>query len=279
MKTIHLLIIGLFISMIGYSQDSVIVRVSPSKLFPKTTMIISDGDDYIYEEYTYFKYVYWLNYSDTLRQINDSILSSDSLRINVSQFNTKFDFCDSTINKIRNSSLTHRLLHSMINDSCRKYIGLDNNELEKFRRDLEFEEGFDEKTCSDTFSVIAYEQFDSLINKIHEIYNRKQRRTKWIKSNLSKVDRIFIRDFLNDFNYKKPDNDAFIFLLIAKPEIVIEEIELIQDNYEIIWRVKEIKSNEWISKAIESIENTKVRNKIKRKILRKLRKTRANSGE
>jgi glyceraldehyde-3-phosphate dehydrogenase/erythrose-4-phosphate dehydrogenase len=89
---------------------------------------------------------------DTLELINDSILASESLRINLDLYTTEYDFCDSKINKIRNSSLTHRLLHSMINDSCSKYIGWDNNEFKYFQRDLAFEEGFEEKICSDHIS-------------------------------------------------------------------------------------------------------------------------------
>ena len=272
MKTIQLIIFGLLISMIGNSQENVKIQISPSKLFPRTIMIIPDGEKFIYEDYTYFKYVYWLNHSDTLMQVNDSILTSDSLKINMNLYKIEYDFCDSKINKIRNSSLTHRLLHSMIDDSCRKYIGWDNNEFKYFQRDLAFEEGFEEKICSDSFPMIAYERFDSLYNKIQDIYKRKERRAEWIKKNHAKIDKDYINSFLIDFNYNEPDKEAFIQILIANPNTLIQEIDKLEEPYLIIWKVKEIKNIDGISEAIERLERTDLKSKTKRQILNNLKK-------
>lgn len=272
MKTIQLIIFGLLISMIGNSQDIVKVQISPSKLFPRTMMIIPDGEKFIYEDYTYFKYVYWLNYSDTIELINDSILTSDSLRINMNQYKLEYAFCDSKINEIRNSSLSHQLFNSMINDSCRKYIGWDNNEFKYFQRDLAFKKKFEEETCSDTFPVIAYQRFDSLNNRIQEIYARKMNRTQWIKNNHSKVDKSFINSFLIDFNYNEPDKESFIQILIANPIVLIQEIDKLEEPYQIIWRVKDIKNFDRISEAINNLENTDIKSKTKRHILNKLKK-------
>lgn len=272
MRTILLLLFGLLISMIGNSQENVKVQIYPSKLFPRTMMIIPDGERFIYEDYTYFKYVYWLNHSDTLKQVNDSILTSDSLRINMNLYKIEYDFCDSKINKIRNSSLSHRLFNSMINDSCKKYIGWDNNEFKYFQRDLAFKNEFEEEVCSDTFPVIAYEHFDSLYNKIQDIYNRKQQRAEWIKKNHAKIDKDYINSFLIDFNYNEPDKVAFIQILIANPLTLIQEIDKLEETYLIVWKVKEIKNIEGISEAIERLENTDLKSKTKRQILNKLRK-------
>lgn len=272
MKAIQLIIFGLLISIIGNSQDYVKVQISPSKLFPRTMMIIPDGEKFVYEDYTYFKYVYWLNYSDTIEQINDSILISDSLRINMNLYKIEYDFCDSKINKIRNSSLSHRLFNSMINDSCRKYIGWDNNEFKYFQRDLAFKEEFEEETCSDTFPVIAYQRFDSLNNKVQEIYKRKKKRAQWIKNNYTKIDKSFIISFLIDFNYNEPDKESFIHILIANPVVLVQEIDKLEEPYQIIWRVKEIKNIDGISEAINSLENTDNKSKTKRQILNRLKK-------
>lgn len=272
MKTIQLIIIGLLISMIGNSQENVKVQISPSKLFPRTMIIIPHGEKFIYEDYTYFKYVYWLNYSDTLKQANDSILTNDSLSINMNLYKMEYDFFDSKINKIRNSSLSHRLLNSMINDSCRKYIGWDNNEFKYFQRDLAFKDEFEEEACSDTFPVIAYEHFDSLYNKIQEIHKRKQQRAEWIKKNHTNIDKDYINSFLIDFNYNEPDKVAFIQILIANPLTLIQEIDKLEEPYLIVWKVKEIKDVEGIPKAIESLEKTDIKSKTKRQTLNKLRK-------
>lgn len=122
MKRIQIIIIGLLITAIGFSQNRVKIQILPSKIASRTLMIIPFGDKYIYEDYSYFKNVYWLNSKDTLRLINDTILASETIRINLNQYSIEYDFCDSKINNIRNSSLSHRIF-SMASDSCRKFIG------------------------------------------------------------------------------------------------------------------------------------------------------------
>ena len=272
MRKIIILGFGLLMTMTGFAQNNVKVQIFPSKIISRTLIVIPEGDKYIYEDYTYFKYVYWLNHRDTLELINDSVMASESLRISLDLYTTEYDFCDSKINKIRNSSLTHRLLHSMINDSCSKYIGWDNNEFKYFQRDLAFEEGFEEKICSDRFPVIAYERFDSLYNKIQEIYQRKEHRTEWIKKNHAKIDKDYINSFLIDFNYNEPDKEAFIQILIANPNTLIQEIDKLEEPYLIIWKVKEIKNIDGILEAIERLEKTDLKSKTKRQILNNLKK-------
>lgn len=144
MKSIQAFIFGLLITTIGFSQNNVKVQVLPSKIASRTFMLIPYGNKYIYEDYTYFKNVYWLNSTDTLERVNDSILECGTIRINLDRYSIEYDFCDSKINKIRNSSLLHRLF-SMVNDSCRKYIGWDNNEFKNCQPDLAFDFGFEEK--------------------------------------------------------------------------------------------------------------------------------------
>jgi hypothetical protein len=271
MKRILIIIFGLLITAIGFSQNRVKVEILPSKIASRTLMIIPLGDKYIYEDYTYFKSVYWLNLNDTLALINDSTLSSDTIRINLKLYSIEYDFCDSKINYIRNSSLSHRIF-SMTNDSCKKFIGLDNNEFEIYQRDLAFEEEFEKKTCSDSFPKIAYQRFDSLKIKIQDIYNKKMQRAKWIKDNHSKIDKSFINAFLIDFNYNKPDNESFIQILIANPAGLIEEIDKLNEPYQILWRVREIRNIPGILEAIGALEKSGIKGKTKRQILRQLKK-------
>jgi hypothetical protein len=271
MKGIQIFLFGLLITMTGFAQDKVKVQYLPSKLVPQTLMIIPFGDKYIYEDYTYFKKVYWLNSKDTLVLINDSILEGKLIRLNLNHYPIEYQFCSSKINKIRNSSLSHRIF-SMANDSCRKYIGWDNNEFKNYQRNLAFEEGFDEKTCPDTFSKLAYQKLDSLNVKIQEIHKRKEQRTLWIRDNHSNVDQNFVSAFLVDFNYNNLDKESFIQLLIANPVIVIEEINKLEYPYQILLRVNEIRNISGISEAIIALEETKIKGKTKRYILNRLKR-------
>lgn len=271
MKRIQTIIFGLFITTIGFSQNSIRVQILPSKLASRTLMIIPFRDKYIYEDYSYFKSVYWLNSTDTLEIINDSILAGESVRIDLNRYSIKYDFCDSKINKIRNSSLSHRIF-SMVKDTCMKYIGWDNNEFENYQRDFAFENSIEEKICSDTFPLIAYKRFYSLNAKVQEIYNRKKQRTVWIKENHSDIDNEFINEFLMDFNYNENDYESFIQLIIANPILVIEGINNLKEPYMILWRVREIKRMDGISEAIKALEQARIKGKTKRSILHTLKK-------
>ncbi len=111
MKRIQIIILGLLITTIGFSQNKVKVRIFPSKIATRTLMVIPFGEKYIYEDYTYFKNVYWLNSKDTLKLINDSILVGESVSLNTKLYTIEYDFCDSKINNIRNSSLSHLILN------------------------------------------------------------------------------------------------------------------------------------------------------------------------
>jgi len=271
MKRTQTIIFGLLVTTIGFSQNSVRVQILPSKIASRTLMIIPFRDKYIYEDYSYFKSVYWLNSRDTLELINDSILAGESIRIDLNLYSTKYDFCDSKINKIRNSSLSHRI-SSMVKDSCKKYIGWDNYEFESYQRGLAFENSLEEKSCSDTFPLLAYKRFYSLNAKVQEIYNRKKKRTVWIKEYHSDIDDEFINEFLMDFNYNKNDYESFIQLIIVNPILVIEGINNLKEPYKILWRVREIKKMDGISEAIKALEQTKIKGKTKRSILHILKK-------
>ena len=86
MKRIQIIIFGLLIAVIGFSQNRVKVQILPSKIASRTCMIIPFGEKYIYEDYTYFKSVYWLNSKDTLVLNNDSTLSGETITINLKSF-------------------------------------------------------------------------------------------------------------------------------------------------------------------------------------------------
>lgn len=130
----------------------------------------------------------------------------------------------------------------------------------------------EKKTCSDLFPKIAYQRFDSLNFKIAEIYNKKKQRALWIKNNHLNIDISFINEFLIDFNYNELDKESFIQLLIANPASLIEEIDKLNEPYQVLWRVREIRNISGISEAVDTLEKSGIKGKTKRQILRQLKK-------
>jgi hypothetical protein len=273
MRKIVLFAIGLLITSTALSQNKVkVYNIS----YIYYAMIIPDGEKFILEEYDKIKY-YYLRSADTIVLIKDSIFLKLAQRwMNIDEFSKEYDFCDKQINKIRNFALSQRILF-MLNDSCNKYIEPDNKEYFNFRRDLTSEIEIKENVCSDTYSSIMYKRFDSIINKVKETYEIKVQRAEWIKKNPAEIDNEYISSFLIDYGCNGPDEEVFVQILITHPAALIKEIDKHDMRNMIIWRVKLLNNIEWISKVTESLENTDLKCKTKRQILRELKKKRANT--
>ena len=123
-------ILGLILSLQSFGQSTVMVRFIPSKLEPKTEILIPiENEQWVYEEYSYFKQVYWLISLDTLKAKSDDIYVSTDRSIKMSGEFLEKEYCDTTINYIRNSSLKHRS-SAQLNYRANNDIGSDNSEFE-----------------------------------------------------------------------------------------------------------------------------------------------------
>jgi hypothetical protein len=271
MKQLQTLIVGLLITITGFTQTVIKFKIFPSKIATKTELIIPFGERYLYEKYMYFKFVYFLEKQDTLTVLNDSILTGKNMTINQKNYNQQVDFCDSTINYIRNSSLLFRQ-STMINDSCRKYIGNDNKEFDEFRRQNTISENVISLTCSDAFPQIASIEFIKLNEKILEIFSHKKERTDWVRTNPDSLSIDFIDKFISDFNYNRPDRETFIELCISRPTELISCIDKLEEPYLTLWNIKELPKTDRLTKAIQILENGNFKGQTYRKILRKMNK-------
>ena len=60
MRKIFTIWIGIILSLNGFGQSEVKVRFLPAKIDSRTEMLIPiENGKFLYENYSYFKYVYW----------------------------------------------------------------------------------------------------------------------------------------------------------------------------------------------------------------------------
>lgn len=271
MKRIQTFIIGFVLTISGFSQTDVKIRILPSKISTQTEILIPFGDKFIFEKYHYFKHVYFLSLQDTLNVFNDNILKGKTMVVNQKTNYRLIDFCDTTINLIRNSSLIHRCF-SMIDDTCKKYIGWDNKDFKVFRHQIAIDEKTEKFTCSNDFQSLSNIRFNQQLDKINDIYKSKQQRTDWVKNNPDKIDLTFIKSFIADFNYCISDKKTFVELVIANPSDLISACGAVENFYDIKWRLDELPKTDRVKLAIAKLEKGNYKGKIYRQILRKLNK-------
>lgn len=193
MRKIFIIWIGLILSLYGFGQE-IKVRFFPAKIDSRTEMLIPiENEKFLYENYSYFKYVYWLIKQDTLIQKSDSIYIGEYLTVNMNNDFILKDPCDSLVNYIRNSSLSHRS-SSMLNDTARLYIGYDNKEFKDSKNENRPSDTDEYKLCHKEFQKINTVWFDKQLDLIESIKNEKVKRYELIQKSDS-LDNDFITKF------------------------------------------------------------------------------------
>jgi len=271
MKNVATLLLLLIIPISAFSQTDVKVRILPSKIATETEILIPFGEHFIYERYSYFKKVYWLMKRDTLI-LENNILKGEKVLVNLDVFNQEYGFCDSKINKIRNSALNHKEW-GVTEKISREKIGYDNKEIAEFKRNTSISREIIESTCSDSFLVVMSEWTQNVNEKIEEIYNQKIERKKWIENNRDKIDVLYIVEFLKTFDRNIPDIESFIEIIIVNPKDLITEINRQEFPYLIYWKLDITPKSDRLSKAIDVLENSKLGGKTYRKIKKQFKKS------
>ena len=270
MKNITVLLIWLIISISAFSQTDVKVRILPSKIATETEILIPFGEHFIYERYSYFKKVYWLIKQDTLI-LENNVLKGEKMFVNLDIFNQEYSFCDSKINKIRNSALNHKEW-GVTDKISREKIGYDNKEIAEFKRNTSISREIIESTCSDSFFEVMFEWTQKVNEKIDEIYNKKIERKEWIENNPDKIDVSYIVEFLKTFDRNIPDMESFIEIITINPKDLIAEIDKQEYPYLTYWKLDYVSKSDKLSKAINVLESSKLKGKTYRKIKKQLKR-------
>jgi len=272
MRKIFIIWIGIILSTNGFGQE-VKVRFLPAKIDSRTEMLIPiENGKFLYENYSYFKYVYWLIKQDTLTQKSDSLYIGELLTINMNHDFTLIDPCDSLVNYIRNSSLSHRS-SSMLNDTARLYIGYDNEEFKNSKKENRPSETDEYKLCHNDFQKQNKKWFDQQLDLIESIKADKLKRYELIQKSDS-IGNDFITNFLSDFGSCEPDYYAIVELISKNADGFLRICKNMTDTdfFVIKLKLSDLPESIKTDLAINSLKNSKIKTNRKNKLIRKLMK-------
>jgi hypothetical protein len=272
MRKIFIIWIGIILSTNGFGQE-VKVRFLPAKIDSRTEMLIPiENGKFLYENYSYFKYVYWLIKQDTLTQKSDSLYIGELLTINMNHDFTLIDPCDSLVNYIRNSSLSHRS-SSMLNDTARLYIGCDNEEFKNSKKENRPSETDEYKLCHNDFQKQNKKWFDQQLDLIESIKADKLKRYELIQKSDS-IGNDFITNFLSDFGSCEPDYYAIVELISKNADGFLRVCKNMTDTdfFVIKLKLSDLPESIKTDLAINSLKNSKIKTNRKNKLIRKLMK-------
>lgn len=262
--------------MLGQSSfaqaDSVFLSVN-SKLISEIQIITPNGENGIRENYTFFKYRYWLGEIDTVSMtIVDRSEPVKSKRKKIEY--QKYGACDSAINKIRNNAYYWKM-RSDIGKVVRQEIGYGNDKLNNLQN-LESNriEDFSNK-CQDEFKVEVSELNKQLLKEINRIKEDKIERYHKLKTSPETVDSTEIASFLNTFDLCDTDLKSLELIILQNPADFVTSIDKLSDSdfFTFTLKLDDFPENSKISEMKESLRKVAKKSKRKRKTIRKIKTT------
>ena len=275
MKQLHLLFLGLILSICVYAQSGNKVKIIPTHISSKIKLLIPEGDHYIYESYFYLKGGYGLVNSDTLLFKKGNTLKGRKLTLDLNQTYFEYEPCDTFINYLRNSSLYERTI-SAFEDTARSLIGYDNEDFntQKYINDKNKPLFEDEKLkCFPEYKRLNEVWFNYQLHYIHHIKELKEQRyLEIIKSDT--VSKGYITNFLNDFDNCDIDKKAIIELIIKNTNDFIKICQELSGNdfFEMNLRLCDLPNDSALRKAIFSLKNSTLISHTKKKLIKTLKK-------
>lgn len=278
MKQIPLIIISILIGQSLFAQtDSVFLSIN-SKLIPEIQIITSHGENGTRENYTYFKYRYWIGEIDT---VSMSIIDNTELgksKKNKSEY-LKYGVCDSIINKIRNNSHYWRM-RSDIAKMERQEIGYGNVEFNHLKDSENYRiDGFSSR-CHDEFKTGINELKEQLIREIKRIKSEKIDRYNRLKTSPETIGSTEIDSFLKTFDLCDTDLKTLELIIIQNPSDFINSIDKLTDSEFFTFTVKldDFLEDSNVSKMKETLKESEQRSNRKKKLIRKIEKRKANNS-
>jgi hypothetical protein len=275
-KKIFQLIIGLFITQISFAQlDTVLLSVKP-RLVSEYQIIYPKGNLGIRENYTFFKYRFWLGKTDTIL-LNKLIVTENGFKENKKRkplTYQKYGICDSTINKIRNSS-SYWKMKSEIDQIAREQIGYSNNDFNTFKylQDNKLSD-FSQK-CFNEYKSEEDELREKLLMKIYSVRKTKEERFNELKKENNSINPESISTFLSTFNECSFDLKSLEIIIINEPVMFVQELEKLNDSDFFVFTLKldKFPKGTNLSKMKESLKGENIKGSRKKKVIKKMKIT------
>lgn len=274
MKQILITIFSCLIGQISFGQsDSVFLSIG-SKLISEIQIISPNGENGIRENYTYFKYRYWLGEIDTVSMTvvdKTELVKSKKKQVHYK----KYGACDSIINKIRNGA-EYWTMFSEIDKIARQDIGYNNEEFNK----LKYSENsrlndFSEK-CQIEFKREIVQLKNRFINEINRIKEEKYQRYTQLKEKPELIDSITISSFLETFDLCETDLRTLELIILQNPTDFVTFIDRMNDSefFAFTLKLDHFSEDAKILEMKQILKELEQSSKRKRKVIRKIKNKR-----
>lgn len=259
---------------INAQADRVLLSVRCGLINSDYQIITQQNGIYIRENYTYFKKVYWLGKKDTITL--NGFIKTDSGYIELKKkkplMYRYYGSCDFAINKIRNSA-SYWQMKSKIEDIARSKIGYDNKNFQDFKTLNRLPSDIFHKICNTDYQTIQFAIQQKYLSCIDSLYNDKEKRFSWIKSNKETIDQKYIDSFINAFNKSDPDFRSLKIIIMNYPEYFLNSIYKLSDNdfFSFTLNLDGFPKDMNLANAKSKLEETKNKNRRVQKVIRKMK--------
>ncbi|WP_027420752.1 hypothetical protein [Crocinitomix catalasitica] len=265
-------ILGLILSLQSFGQSTVKVRVIPGKLQSKTQILKPiENDQWVYEEYSYFKQVYWLIDQDTLTEQSEGYFKSPDLSINTNESFQSMDPCDSLVNDLLNSALSHQTA-SALDKKARLLIGDKNSKYQQHQQDNRPTVVDEYQNCHEDFQLLNNKWYEEQIALIESIKIEKENRYATINATTN-IANEFMANFLSEFDRCEIDYNAFALLASNHTETFLTAIHRMSEDdfFDLQLKLKRLPESIQTDKAIAALKSAEIKSNRKKKIIRELK--------
>lgn len=277
-KQILIIIFSCFFGQVSFAQaDSVYLSID-SKLISEIEIITPKGENGIRENYTYFKYRYWLGEIDTVSMTVLDEANAAKSKKKVVHYQ-KHGACDSIINEIRNNAEYWEML-SETDKIARREIGYENEEFNKLKYSENSQlNNFSEK-CQSEFRIKIAELKDTFLKEINRIRENKYQRFTQLKERLHSIDSTSITLFFETFDLCETDLKTFELIILTNPSEFVGLIDKMNDSefFTLTLKLDDFSEDTNISEMVQTLKELDIRSTRKNKVIRKIKKRKANNG-
>ncbi|MFW5851150.1 MAG: hypothetical protein ACOCWB_02890 [Bacteroidota bacterium] len=273
MKQILIIILSCFFGQASIAQSDSVYLSIDSKLISEIQIITPYGQNGSRENYTYFKYRYWLGEIDTVSMtVIDETKPAKSKKKAIQY--QKCGACDSIINKIRNSAEYWKMF-SEIDKIARQEIGYNNEEFNKFKYSENSRlNDFSEK-CQNEFRIEIAELKDKLLKEINRIREDKYQRLTQLKERPESIDSTSITSFFETFDLCETDLKTLELIILNNPTDFVNFIDGMNDSefFTFTLKLDDFPEDSNVSLMKETLKESEQKSKRKKKVIRKIKKT------
>jgi hypothetical protein len=249
-----------------------------SKLISEIQIITSYGENGTRENYTYFKSRYWLGEIDSVSMtVVDETEPVKSKKKAIHY--QKYGACDSIINKIRNSTEYWKMF-SETDKIARQEIGYNNEEFNKLKYSENSRLNHFSKKCQNEFRIEIVELKDKFLKEIKHIQKEKYQRYTRLKETPESIDSTSINSFFESFDLCETDLKTLGLIILKNPREFVTFIDRMDDSdfFTFILKLDDFAEDANISKMKETLKELELKSKRKKKVIRKIKKRKANNG-